>query len=267
MIKTGYKEIDLINKGFENKKLYTLASRPALGKTNLALNMLINMTLLGYKAHYISTTSSTFDIKSRLASILSGIRYKRKRSEMENEILKRGINEINSLDLNVYNYDEVISIKHYLDRFSNEMDILFIDDLDGIINLNSNRLEVIDIVKTIKSYCLEYNIPIILISSVSRRVERRKDKVPRSGDLYYANILFKYVDKIILLYRNQYHEGIPSVDKESALVIVTDPKVTDYRGVYLEYNNQAGRFYSKLAEQLYLDYSNQFIYFNEIRQN
>ncbi len=255
MITTGYKEIDIINKGFQKGKLYTIASRPALGKTNLALNMLINMSILKYRAHYISTTDSVIDVKKRMASILSGFRYKIKRTDIENDILKKGLNEVNTLDLQIYNYDDIISIKHHLDRFDKEIDILFIDDLNSLIDINNERLTPDEIVCALKSYSIEYNIPIILISCVSRRADRRKDKIPRSGDLNYASILFKYVDKIFLLYRNHYYEGIPTIDKESALVIVTDPKVTDYRSVYLEYNNQAGRFYSKLAEQLYLDYS------------
>ncbi len=42
MLKTGYEELDKVIGGLENGKLYTLASRPGVGKSTLALNIINN---------------------------------------------------------------------------------------------------------------------------------------------------------------------------------------------------------------------------------
>ena len=254
MFNTGYKELDYIFKGFKKEKLYVISSRPGVGMTSFSLNVLLNMTVLNYKTCFISVKEDDSNIKKRLISIISGIRYKRNPLPKEKEYFLSSLKILSHLSLNIESMKTIAQIETYLESHKYMIDCLFIDDLDTLKQNMKDKSNLDMIMKNLKDLSIKYNLSIILISSTSKRIELRKNKMPRPTDLISADNILKYVSNIIFIHRDSYYKKTYSiVNMESIAIIVTDPKVNDYRLCYLEFIHDIQRFYSKLFEYIYVD--------------
>ena len=77
-----------------------------------------------------------------------------------------------------------------------------------MMNEPSRGREVVEIMAQLKTLAREINIPILLLSDLSRKPENRRGKqlgVPRMTDLEYYNMVERFTDTIALLYRAQFY--------------------------------------------------------------
>ena len=161
---------------FETGKIYTIAARPGMGKTVFATN--IYKELAG-TARYIKTELSHF------IEIVS--QYK-------------GINISETLD---------IDRLEYIVRTAPE-NIIIIHDFNFINKYNY------DGAKRIEKMATKYQKVIIVLTSISRRRDFKRDKRPKRCDLIrkYCHTLKKRSEVIIFLFREKYYSASGSENLE-----------------------------------------------------
>jgi len=107
------------------------------------------------------------------------------------------------------------SLRSIATRYQRDVNVCFIaiDHLNllrsaSMMDEPSRGREVVEIVAQLKTLSRQINIPILLLSDVSRKVEDNKRKqlgVPRVTDIEYYNMVDQFADTILILYRAAYY--------------------------------------------------------------
>lgn len=224
-ISTGINRIDDVTGGYQKTDLNVIAARPAMGKTALALNMILNANC---KAGFISAEQGYVQAAIRFIAIKGSLPSDKLRTA------NLGMDEWAKLSatVQVLQDEEVfindkpgISITE-LERqardwkYNNKIEILFVDYLQKIKGRSEDmpRTEqVTQVTSSLKSLARELDIPIVALAQV-RRLEDRQDKRPKLGDMADASEIEKEADVIMTLYRDEVYDestsenGVAEID-------------------------------------------------------
>ena len=203
---SGYYELDKITNGFQPEDLIILAARPGIGKTAIALNFLLNAakefaewnlkkdhTEKEKMVLMFSMEMGNNQISERLVSIQSGVDISvNKRGNWNETQWLSNIDAISSLSAYPIYIDDssnlsIIDIQSKLKQLSinKEVKLIVIDYLQLLKGPNTKsqqvnrQQEVASISRTLKSIARQYNVPIIAISQLSRKIEERKGEYRR----------------------------------------------------------------------------------------
>jgi len=101
------------------------------------------------------------------------------------------------------------------------LDILMIDYLQlmqGSDKSRDNRTqEISEITRTLKMAARELEIPIILLSQLSRQSEGRKDHRPILSDLRESGSIEQDADMVLFIYRGDMYNDVPESERESGI--------------------------------------------------
>lgn len=229
-MKTGFEDLDNIIQ-FNDGTFSVLASRPAMGKTTLALNIINNILNENNTPILLfSLELSKESIIDKLISMQLKIdisKIKRTKSKNSN------INVVGELLSNdeqkqIYSYmEKMANFKLYIDDTPNIsiMEILkksknlllkyhigmIVIDYLQLVQFNKDKLlsrdeEVVEILHELKKLAKELNIPIIITSQLSKNLEKRENKRPLITDFANSkNGICLYCDNIVFLYRDSYY--------------------------------------------------------------
>ena len=117
--------------------------------------------------------------------------------------------------------DEIIEICRETKK-QNNFELIIIDYLQliGVVKSLDTRKEEIDvIVKKIKELTKEMNIPVILVSELSRSLEIRKDKRPILDDFKDSVSVIEFADVIVFMYRESYYNKRKDDNYTTELII------------------------------------------------
>lgn len=215
-ISTGYKKLDEMTSGFNSSDLVVLAGRPSMGKTSFALNIARNISLdYGIPVGYFSLETTIQNLVFRLICTESKINPMAARTgkltKSEQDRLKEQTTKILDIPLyindNLFDIYDILTNAYYLKEKKN-IELLFIDYLQLInIKNNNNALQEMDSnLRLLKNISIELDIPIVLLSQVSRNVESRdKSKKPVLSDLKGSGSIEEIADLILFLYRPEYY--------------------------------------------------------------
>nr|YP_008965826.1 replication helicase subunit [Porphyridium purpureum]BAO23802.1 replication helicase subunit [Porphyridium purpureum] len=197
-LKSGFKDMDSITRGFQKSDLIILAARPSIGKTAFALNVASNVAKSsGEKVLYFSLEMSKEQLFLRLissATNTSRLRLEDLRISKE-QLLKiqehtKNISSILIDDSALINHDY---IANQLQEYQNKKDniaLIIIDYLQLMQDVHPSSKQEIkraqelsNITRSLKNTARSFNVPIILLSQVGRGVESRVDKRPLLSDL------------------------------------------------------------------------------------
>ena len=89
------------------------------------------------------------------------------------------------------------------------LDLIILDYLQlvsGESKSNDNRVqEISDITRGLKAIAKEFDIPVIALSQLSRKVEDREEKRPQLADLRESGAIEQDADLVVFLYREEYY--------------------------------------------------------------
>ena len=188
-MKTGFKDLDNIVK-VNGGDLIIIASRPAIGKTNLAQNILSNVAIKENRP------TAFFSLEESMEKIVNKL-----------NILKDAPIFINA---NTPQTIDDIKRRTYELKEKENIELIIIDYLQ-LIQYDKSKLlsrdnEVEEILKELKLLAKELNVAIIVTSQLSRKPEEREDKRPVITDFTNtASSISNYADKILFLYRDSYY--------------------------------------------------------------
>lgn len=91
--------------------------------------------------------------------------------------------------------------------------------MEGDSKDGNREKEVSKIMRQLKLLSLEFNIPVIVLSQLSRNLEQRSDKRPRLSDLRESGSIEQDCDIAMFVYRDEYYNN-NSTQKGEAEILV-----------------------------------------------
>lgn len=227
-LKTGFKRLDITTSGLNKSDLILVAARPGMGKTSFALNIATNVAKKYDKSVVIfSLEMSNEQLISRVLSSESKIKSDRIRTgnlSIEDwKSLAKTADRISKT--NIYLDDtagnSVAQMKAKLRRVK-DLGLVVIDYLQLMSNMgrNENRVqEISQITRNLKIMAKELNVPVVLLSQLSRATEQRQGHKPILSDLRDSGSIEQDADIVLFLYREGYYNEDVE-DNRSAVCIV-----------------------------------------------
>lgn len=220
---TGYHTINKYTQGFQPGTVTIIAGRPGLGKTALALNFALNAS----RFHDVPVAFFSLEMESsmlvkRLIANLSCIDLKKITSgNFGNDRDARfrvasAIKELSQYKLYIddtpgLRLTDIVAKSKKLSETQKDLGMIVIDYL-GLIQLtkkggdDSRNEEVRKISLALKDLARELKVPIVVLSQLSRSVEKRESKRPMLSDLRDSGSIEQDADVIMLLYRSDYYD-------------------------------------------------------------
>lgn len=227
-ITSGFNAIDKCLGGFNKSDLIILAGRPSMGKTALAVNIAFNASrakLYGKKEGtgviFFSLEMSAEQLATRLLSSATCIPawdIKKGNINQSNiELFSKFYKEMENIELYIEETPNITSqqIKHKVRKMQihNNIGLIIIDYLQLMSNdtrskKDDNRVQEISaITRQLKNIARELDIPIIVLSQLSRAVEQRDDKKPQLADLRDSGSIEQDADIVMFVYREAYYKA------------------------------------------------------------
>lgn len=212
--KTGFTLLDAITTGLNRSDLILLAARPGMGKTSFALNIASNVARHTEKdVAVFSLEMSKEQLATRLLSTEALVDSNKLRSgKLQQSDWVRLASSADVLcHLTMYIDDTaaitVQQMKAKLRRIKN-LGLVVIDYLQLMTSTlkTDNRVTIIsEITRQLKIMAKELDVPIILLSQLSRGPEQRPDKRPMLSDLRESGSIEQDADIVMFLYRDAYY--------------------------------------------------------------
>jgi len=225
-VSTGLADLDNKLSGFQDSNLIILAGRPSMGKTAFAANFafnacqdLVKKAKNGEKQQsvgFFSLERSSTQLASGLLSMMARVNSTylgNGRVHKENyDDLQKAANDLAEMPLFIddtasLTIDELRIRARRLKEEEN-VGIIFVDYLQLLRTSdkqNYRTLEITEIIRELKVIAKDLNIPVVVLSQLSRDLEKRKDKRPRLSDLSDSAAIEQVADVIMLLYREEYY--------------------------------------------------------------
>lgn len=215
---TCFKDLDSILQGVQNSDLIIVAGRPSMGKTAFSLTMGKNI-VKKYNIPLIifSLEMSRQQIIYRFLASLSKINSNRLKSGKmtlgEWKKVSEAMKTISNLPIfiddnpNLSLTDIRSRLRKILTK-NNNQGIVIIDYLQLMksqLKMDNRVQEISYITRDLKIIAKEFEIPIILLSQLSRNVETRINKRPMLSDLRESGSIEQDADIVIMIYREDYY--------------------------------------------------------------
>lgn len=209
--------------GFHPSDLVLIAARPACGKTSLGMNFISHAALdksrktpagkvdpfkcavfsLEMSAEQIATRLLCSVAKVSMEHVNSGMRTVQENMRLVEAQRKLSEAKVFIDDSSLTTPIEILSKCRRLKR-EQGLDLILVDYLQLMSSgkrVESRQQEVSDITRTMKIAAKELNVPILLLSQMSRDIEKRTDKTPQMSDLRESGAIEQDADIIIFLHR------------------------------------------------------------------
>lgn len=239
-VPSGLTDLDDLTSGFQDQKLYVVAARPSAGKSALAGTCMFNAAEKGYSSagFLLEMSAESFALRgvAKRARVDSFDLTRGNLTPQEEEAF-RGAKE-NAKELPIWMDDTpgltVEQIYRKLRRLKAEedVDIAWVDYMQLMeeSGVGERRdLEVGHMSRTLKLAAKELDMPIVALSQLSRKVERRSTPRPQLADLRDSGSVEQDADVAIFIYRPEMY-GITRDEAGNSLEGVAKLLVEKHRG-------------------------------------
>ena len=215
---TAFKELDFKMSGFKKQELCAIASKSGYGKTALVLSSVIENIQNDNGVLYFSLDLQEKQLLTRIIAMESKIRLPE---------LKRGMLTDNQEELVNSTIDKYTNTKLFIDdtkyptlkyiknkikskakNKKNNLQMIVIDNIDLIDNSHN-----INIAKALKKLAIKFNLPIVVLTPLSNKIENRLDQQPRLSDIKNKSLKIE-ADLILFIYINDYAQKQIEYNKE-----------------------------------------------------
>lgn len=233
-INTGYDHLNKYLDGFQNGDLIISAARPSVGKTAKALNHAIHAAEKDDAVvAFFSLEMASKQLLKRMISTIGRIDG----AKLRNPSKSFDVNDWGKLtpaegilsNMNLYIYDEsgqtVRQIKARVAKLKREYpDKKMLVIIDYLQLIRSDRrhenknIEVGEITRSLKELARDYEVPVYLLSQLSRGLESRQDKRPIMSDLRDSGSIEQDADVIEFLHRDDYYDA--QTEKQNVMEVI-----------------------------------------------
>ncbi|MBQ4465612.1 MAG: replicative DNA helicase [Oscillospiraceae bacterium] len=250
-IRSGFSHLDAVTSGLNKSDLILIAARPAMGKTAFALNIAQNVAKnnTDKQVCIFSLEMPREQLVSRLLSSAAQVdSHKLRSGHLSGEDwvrLAAGACYLNGLPIYIDDTASITvqQIKAKLRRMKN-LGLVVIDYLGLIATTlkTENRVQIVgEITRNLKIMAKELEVPIILLSQLSRGPEARTDKRPMLSDLRESGSIEQDADIVMFLYRDAYYNK-ENANQNEAECIVAKNRHGETGTIKLAWDGQFTRF-------------------------
>jgi replicative DNA helicase len=214
-LRTGFISLDNLIGGFKRGHLSVIAASTSMGKTAFAINIAKNVLKRNAKVAIMSLEMDATEVVDRMVvqeSQVNAWKYTQgETNDEEDQRVSKALDNLHELPLMIS--DErglnTAQIRARLRKFKAQMDGLDLAIVDYLqmIQLPEEHAQntaraVGQIVLQLRNLASELDIPVILISQISRSFTSRTDKRPVLSDLRDSGNIEEVADGVIFLYRH-----------------------------------------------------------------
>ena len=231
ILRTGFIDLDKTINLYEPKLIF-LAGRPGMGKTAFAVDIASNICLKqDIPVLILSIEESKNSVINRIIAKESRI-----------DISKIRLNELNAIEENIVQIQRkfienskifiediglqsVGKVIELIKKYVNENNVKFIaiDYLQLMRYTKMSDIRVENILRQLKQISKELKISILITSQLSRSLLERDDCRPNIKDLINKEVILKYADIIMFLYReNDFYKNPEKKDIAEVIIIQND---------------------------------------------
>ena len=241
---TGFKEIDKLTGGWQKGDLVIIAGDTSQGKTSISLNFMLNASKIYNKKTVIfSYEMTTLQLASRFASLESGISSK----DLINGTVTT--EEINLLSSRI---TKLTDCEIYIDKCRSNKFSALCSSIKSLVISKGIELIVIDylqlittdergqtteqmfanISRDLKNLAKSLEVPIIVLSQLSRKQNARPGGEPKLGDLRGSGQIEEASDVVAFVYRPEYY-GISNYEDGETTENVAEFRIEKGRNIGL----------------------------------
>jgi replicative DNA helicase len=216
-VPSGFMGLDDFLGGFQRSDLIVVAGRPSMGKTSLALNIARNAAVEHNACvAMFSIEMSRESLVERLVASEAMVNSRKIRLNNETpEEEKRIMDSIGILsEAPIYIDDSpqirVIEMRSKAKRlnFERPLNMIIIDHLgliQGDTRVDNRVQEISFITRSLKVLAREMNVPVLIVSQLSRASEWRASHKPQLSDLRDSGSIEQDADVVLFIYRDEYY--------------------------------------------------------------
>ncbi|ABS47819.1 MULTISPECIES: SPI-7-type island replicative DNA helicase [Yersinia pseudotuberculosis complex] len=254
---TGFVELDASTCGLQNSDLILLAGRPSMGKTALAMSMVVG-ALQGREGSVVQVYSleqPTEQLLMRMISSLGRIELQRLKSGLLDDEDWARISHASSIMVGEWRdrliIDDTGSLTPAMLRIrarrnarKNGPPALIMLDYLQLMRCprQENRTqEIAEISRSLKALAKEMKCPVLALSQLNRSLEQRADKRPNNGDLRDSGALEQDADVIMFVYRDEVY-NVSTEDQGIAEIIIGKQRQGPIGTVRVRFDSRYTRF-------------------------
>ncbi|MBI1909218.1 MAG: replicative DNA helicase [Deltaproteobacteria bacterium] len=230
-VPTGFVEIDRLTAGLQASDLIVIAGRPSMGKTALALNMVVHAsTVAKVPCAVFSLEMSKEQLVQRMLCTEARVDSSKLRSGFLSESdwpkLTRAAGILSEAPIFIDDSPAltVLDMRAKARRLQREhgLGLVIVDYLQlmrGYAGSESREREISEISRSLKELAKELSVPVVALSQLNRMVENRKPPIPVLADLRESGAIEQDADVIAFIYREEVYDR-ESLNKGVAEVII-----------------------------------------------
>lgn len=230
-VDTGISQLtQILGGGFGNGEVTILGGRPAMGKTALLCHFAKSAALSGVPVQIYSLEMKDTELGIRMIVSGGGVNpYAIRTGNLNNSQLQNmdvTVGELEKLPFWVNDRASMtmdnIRINATLKHRKGECGIIFIDYLQLIKTPKGRNRndEIGEISRQAKELAKELNVPVVLLSQLSRDVAKEADKTPKLIHLRDSGEIEQNADNVLLIHRPAYYNE-PSFELDGVIVDTT----------------------------------------------
>ena len=219
-VSSGFRDLDEQISGFQKGSLNVLAARPSMGKTAFALSIAQNVALRGEKVVAVfSLEMPAVQLALRMLCSEGRVDMNRIRSgqlgERDFERLAHSAGRLAEAPMVIDDEPDltVNALRSKLRRISAQhgpLGLVVIDYLQLMSGSKGgggeNRQQEISLIsRQLKNIAREMEVPVIVLSQLSRAVEQRPNHRPMLSDLRESGAIEQDADIVMFIYRDEYY--------------------------------------------------------------
>jgi replicative DNA helicase len=221
-VPTGFVDLDEMTRGLQAGDLVIIAARPSMGKTSLVLNIAQHVAVqadhtVGVFSLEMSKESLFIRLLTSEAQIDSHRLMSGHLADRDYSRISHALEKLSSMRLFIDDTANigVLEMRAKSRRLQAEHGLsLIVVDYIQLMNARGryeNRtLELASISRSLKGLAKELNVPIVVLSQLSRAPESRSDHRPQLSDLRESGALEQDADVVVLIYRDDAYNRDPN---------------------------------------------------------
>jgi replicative DNA helicase len=220
-VPTGFRDLDEMTTGLQPGSLNVIAARPSMGKTAFALSIAQNISVRQNKAVAVfSLEMPASQLVLRMMCAEARVDMNRVRqgalNEKDFERLVSAAGKLSEAPMYIDDASDltVTELRSKSRRLMAERDLqlIVIDYLQLMSGSGTSKgggenrqQEISSISRGLKSLARELNIPVVVLSQLSRQVESRPNHRPMLSDLRESGAIEQDADLVSFIYRDEYY--------------------------------------------------------------
>lgn len=220
-VSTGFYDLDSNTSGLQKSELIIIASRPSMGKTAFVTNIALHVGLRELKTVlFFSLEAKKEQLMMRMLCSEGEIDAQRIKTgeigEHEFPKLTQALARLGDSSIYIDDTARAINAEAICDKaksFHEEVapvDLIVIDYIQLIgsrknVSAEHRSQELSQISRNLKALARELDVPVVVLSQLSRAVENRFDKRPLLSDLRDCGSLEDDADLVLFIYRDEYY--------------------------------------------------------------